>query len=489
MSRIRAFLALFIFGGMLSWACSEPMPSEPEGLLQVDPAFSHLGGGVCDVDFRDLARSARGFFGQPEQREASDLIRDLDDACETSGDPEDLPWLVLELMERVLDDGRAGSLEDGSVLAYGMLHLVDALPSPGAPSDFIDASDPNPFSIETTLGAALGSGGIFAVVDADHGPAGARDPVPFQLLTEDPPRELDALYAVATQEGLDWPTSIGIGNEDRALVLAHPVRTGDNDPLLEDFLFSPTTVGDQLVTELQYVFNMLPDPGTFSEQLRVAACFSEDVFDSLSASERARLSKDGVLLEDLGDDVGTLCDAVRETALLSDASVFGSLFANVTSLLSPEPLHAFGFTSCCVSGGAFAFSQMGSVFASADGYLMFTDSPSDVIAIEPDADCTTVDGTCALLGTVAVKALTGAGTPIEAIEITLSIGANQGVPAGAVLNGDLSESTSEGEGVATFGPDANLQVDKAGGYRLCANALDTSFNLAEACVDFHVRND
>jgi hypothetical protein len=73
--------------------------------------------------------------------------------------------------------------------------------------------------------------------------------------------------------------------------------------------------------------------------------------------------------------------------------------------------------------------------------------------------------------------------------VTVFIFNNQGVPAGAVLSGDLSAYTEERDGVQGIATFDNVIVGKPGGYTVCAAGTLAGFTFAEACSNlFNVRN-
>jgi hypothetical protein len=165
---------------------------------------------------------------------------------------------------------------------------------------------------------------------------------------------------------------------------------------------------------------------------------------------------------------------------LQSASLLGTALDAARALL-PRSLFAALFSdrqAPSLGGTPLNFSRFAPVAAQVEGSLEWVTSPPDVV----------VEGTS--LGVLQVRALSGAGTPIEKVVVTLSIRANQGVPAGAVLGGDTSSRTDEARGVATF-PDegaAPPSLGKPGGYLVCANASLTGYTFSEACVEVHVRN-
>jgi hypothetical protein len=92
---------------------------------------------------------------------------------------------------------------------------------------------------------------------------------------------------------------------------------------------------------------------------------------------------------------------------------------------------------------------------------------------------------------IQVRARSGDGTPMELVEVTLSIRGNNGEPAGAILTGDLLSLSRElNGGIATFPDDDNpVVVGKAGGYRLCVNGNFEGFSFNEVCSSvFNARN-
>jgi hypothetical protein len=156
---MRAAASLGLMAGftlLLATACADSPATGPETDLL--PASATVPG-ACAV-LGDVARDARGWFPQPEQRSASDLIRDLRTAC-TAGIQStvtSLAWQVLGLMESLHDQNRGGDPALGSILANELLSCVDALCTAGAVPGL-------------ALGGPLAAAGLFAVRSGGTAPA------------------------------------------------------------------------------------------------------------------------------------------------------------------------------------------------------------------------------------------------------------------------------------------------------------------------------
>ena len=101
--------------------------------------------------------------------------------------------------------------------------------------------------------------------------------------------------------------------------------------------------------------------------------------------------------------------------------------------------------------------------------------------------------------TVQIRALTGAGAPIELVDVTLRIFNNNGVPGGLVGTftpcfGPAASSPAVGCTRETESADAiasiTTTISKAGGYIICATGQGEGFIFPQACAPrrFNVRN-
>ncbi|MGD8279404.1 MAG: hypothetical protein PVH00_15305, partial [Gemmatimonadota bacterium] len=251
---------------------------------------------------------------------------------------------------------------------------------------------------------------------------------------------------------------------DPVIVYGHPV-TSDGLPLSE------ASIGN-----IQYKLDVYPDAGTFLEgALHVGACFSpEAIYDDGTNPFEPRMQRENVLLETATPG---FCGTV--SAPVQSASVLGSVFVLAREYIAP----LFGLAAAtkgapAVGGTPLDFSRFAPVAANTNGSLQFLTQPDP----SPTEDQP--------IGTIRVLALSGAGTPMEKVPVTLSILNNNGVPAGAVLRGTLTEATKElapDQGVATF---TDVTVSKPGGYTICATATTVAgFTFTVACSNvFNVKN-
>jgi hypothetical protein len=187
------------------------------------------------------------------------------------------------------------------------------------------------------------------------------------------------------------------------------------------------------------------------------------------------MQREGVVLE---EHVPGFCP----TSTAARASLI-SPFVAIAKRLMPANLSTalFADTKVRVVGGTpLDFSRFIPIAAAIDGFLEFvTQPPPEVTEGVP-------------LPTIMVRARSGNGTPMEIVDVTLSIKTNNGIPAGGVLFGDKQSFTKEAsgvQGIATFPDDGStLFVGKPGRYLLCANGTLNEFTFEEVCVVFHARN-
>jgi hypothetical protein len=166
--------------------------------------------------------------------------------------------------------------------------------------------------------------------------------------------------------------------------------------------------------------------------------------------------------------------------------VLFSLVRLASRVLLPEPLGAMAFTDRITigyGGGATFFSRFDNRNANVNGSLQFVQGPPNVVSSSTK------------VFPVKVKAMSGGGSPMELVEITLSIMDNNGVPAGIVgtftrCDGTQTAApavgcTREEDGIAYF----DLSISKAGGYIMCASASAAGFTFKQVCVPrINVRN-
>lgn len=399
--------------------------------------------GPCSL-VKGIASDARSWFSQPEQKVAQNQIQTMSSDCR-NGDQAAVTsdaWALLRYMETTLDAGRAGDPGVGSSLVNGLLACT---------TSYCEVP-PNPI---IPFAGALSSQGLFAVRSGSMKPAIARNPVHFSDIEG---TDIAAIWGVEVDQ--PW---LAVTFTDPVIVYGHPV-TSNGLPLSE------ASIGN-----IQYKLDVYPDAGLFLDgALHVGACFSpEAVYDDGTHPYEARLQREGVLLE-----TATPGFCGSAVAPLQSASMLGSFFSLAREYVAP----LFGLDYAtkgapAVGGTPLDFSRFAPVAANTNGSLHFL--------TQPDPTPTETQP----IGTITVLALSGAGTPMEKVLVTLSIQNNQGVPAGAVLGGSLSAYTQElaGEqGIATF---TDVTVGKPGGYTICATAWLNGFTFAQDCSNlFNVKN-
>lgn len=423
-------------------ACSDTQPSAPAA-DPIDMAAA-VATGPCSL-LKGITSDARSYFSQPEQKAAQDLAQAMASDCKSGlqGGLTAKAWQMLALMESVLETGRGGDPAVGSSLANGLLGCTGSL------CQF----PPNPI---LPLSGALASGGLFAIRSQTTDPAISRDPVTFADLRG---TSIQGYWGVEVDQ--PWAQ---VTFTDPVLVWGNPV-TSNGVPL-----------SDASIGNIQYSLNVYPDAGEFLDgALHVGACFSPAaVFDDGTNPLDPRMQRENVLLETHSPG---FCGSVFTT--VQSASLLGGIFALAKDLAQPL-LSMFVLadkSAPAVGGTPLDFSRFAPVAANTNAYLEFVTQP----------DATPTEGQP--IGTFQVRAKSGAGTPMEKVLVTVYIMNNQGVPAGAVLSGDLSAYTEERNGVQGIATFDNVRVGKPGGYTICATASLGGFTFMEACSNlFNVKN-
>jgi hypothetical protein len=436
----RGALAAVLAGAM--GACTDAQPSAP--LADPIDMAAAVATGPCSL-LRDITSDARSYFPQPERRTAQDIVQAMGTDCK-NGLQAGLTaraWQLLGMVEAVLEGGRGGDLATGSSLVNGLLGCTGSL-CEFPPSPFIDFS------------GALASGGLFAVRSQSTDPAVSRDPVQFTDLRG---TLISAFWGVEVDQ--PWAQ---VTFADPVLVYGRPL-TSNGVPL-----------SDAAIGNIQYELNVYPDAGEFLDgALHVGACFSpEAVFDDGTNPLEPRMQREQVLLE---EHVPGFCSSVFTP--VQSASLFGSLFALAKDVAQPLlSLFVMADRSAPAVGGTpLDFSRFAPVAANTNARLEFVSQPNPTPTESQP------------IGTFQVRARSGAGTPMEKVLVTVYIFNNQGVPAGAVLSGDLSAYTEERDGVQGIATFDNVIVGKPGGYTVCATGSLAGFTFAEACSNlFNVRN-
>lgn len=441
-----AVLAITLAGCIdMSARPSDPVSPETSVASAPMPAACRL---------QDLTRDARAYFSQPEIRDARDLISLIGTAC-AEGDQASVTshaWQALRLVETVANASRGGPAPAGASFANGLIDCIEQLCEPASGND-LDLLRP----LEAT--------GLFAIRAADQIPALSRTPVTF---TDFDGAANRARWGLEVDDHWSYVTGT-----NPVLLFGAPLVEGG------------TPVSEVSFGDLQFDMNRYPIPAEGQpghqyrdDALHVGICFEHEVtLPHLDGDEskpvlEPRMQREAVLLE---TRTPSFCDISFPE--LQSASLFAGLSATLL-----RPVMAF-FASDrlapSLGGTPLEFSRFAPVAADVRGSLVWVTGPASVVTEgEP-------------LGVLEVRAESGAGTPMEKVVVTLSLRANQGEPAGAVITGDASSLTDEGRGVATF-PDSGAEapsVGKPGGYLICANGSLEGFTFPEVCSDpFHVRN-
>jgi hypothetical protein len=349
-------------------------------------------------------------------------------------------WQMLELVEQELAGGGGEDLEKGASLVGGLLSCTETL----CRSDGIPGIDFLP---------TLGTAGLFAVRGNDQKPAVARGYVPF---TDFLGGANSALWGVE----VDLPWSV-VTQAPRVLI----------------FGFAPPApelpVAELRLGGLEYELKVYPKKGEFPDgTLHVTACFADDVElphvdgDHSKPSLEPLMQRQSVLLETYAGP--GFCDPPSS---MQHASILAPVAALARRIAAP--VRAYFFTDRGikhVGGTPLDFSRFAPVVVNGQGGGL-------ELLSGPNADVTVGES----VGTIRVRASTDNGTPIERVEVTLSIYNNRGVPAGAVLSGSTVELTEERDGlqgVATF---TDVSVGKPGGYIICAEGSFQEFTFERVC--------
>jgi hypothetical protein len=424
------------------FACSAETPSAPLPLDVVPQANAVA---ACDV-LPGLATNAAAWYPSLDRYDVQGLIARLQTSCGAGNQTQTtaIAWQLLEIMEFVLDRNREGPASIGNLVAGPLLACVISL----CDSSQLPAIDFAP---------SLSHEGLFAIRRTGTQPAVARDATPFI--------DFEGLANAAL-----WGVEVD---------LPWSQVTGTNPVLVYGLPGGPTLpLSDVGIGGLQYDLNVFPDAGEFVDgALHVSVCFSAlvtlPIVGGLDAGPR--MQRENVLLEDHQPSFCPLSS-------IQSASLFGPVASLVRRILPSSRSSALFATRIGVIGGTpLDFSRFSPVAANVSGYLEFVQGPNPIV----------IEGQP--IGDILVRARSGAGTPMEKVLITLTLVTNNGVPAGAVLSGDVasySEERNGEEGVASF-PDDGLppSVGKPGGYRLCATGELAGYTFPTICSDrFHGRN-
>jgi hypothetical protein len=401
--------------------------------------------GSCDLT-AGLAQDASGYFSPTDVQLASGLVKDLTAACNAGNAPivRTVSILLLNLVETALNSDRGGNPAIGSDFVNAVLACTASLCN----SAILPGID---FSI------ALSPFGLFAVRTTGTNSVLARGAIPFADFQGNP-------------NSAQWGVEVDLPWNQVTFVNPTILYGG---PVLQ----AGVSLDELGIGDLQYRMDVFPDAGQFLDgALHVSVCFAADVdVPASSVGLEARMQREGVVLE---EHVPGFCPV----STAQTASVI-SPFVALAKRVLPATLRSvlFADTRVRVVGGTpLDFSRFAPIAAQTDGTLEFVTTPPSVVT----------EGVP--LPTIQVLARSGNGTPMEVVDVTLSLRRNNGVPAGAVLSGDKQSPTREQnglQGIATFPDDGNLLiVGKPGGYLLCANGILDQFTFEEICAAFHARN-
>lgn len=400
---------------------------------------------TCDLT-AGIGQNASSYFGPMDVQRASGLSKDLTSACSSgnAATTKAITILLLQHLEGVLDGGRGGAPGTGSDLVNALLACASSLCD--------SAALPN-----IDFSAALSPFGLFAIRTTGTQDVLARGAIPFTDFLGNPNT---AQWGVEVDQSWNQVTFV-----NPTILYGSPVLQGG------------VSLDELGIGDLQYRIDVYPDAGQFLDgAIHVSVCFAADV--DLPASVvglEARMQREGVVLE---EHVPGFC----ATSTASQASI-ASPFLALAKRLMPARLSAvlLADTKVRVVGGTpLDFSRFIPIAAATDGFLEFvTSPPSEVTEGAP-------------LPPILVRARSGSGTPMEVVDVVLTIRNNNGVPAGGVLFGDKQSFTREAngvQGIATFPDDGTtLFVGKPGRYLLCANGTLNEFTFEEVCTVFHARN-
>ena len=382
---------------------------------------------VCDT--RDLSKTARSFFPRDFDKQAQDLISVLAEACaaEPVGTATDEAFDVMALMEAAL--GGVSDLDpvDGAALATGLLPFMEFMNCESS-----GCVEPV-FANDVLL--ALSERGAFAVRGGPGDPADdvvARDAV-------DPGTDTSAPPVWGLRPSLTWADVLG----QRALLYGHPESlSGGCDSATQD---CPAT-------NEEYDWKTLPDMDGFGAQMIVGACLAID--DAVVSEAFLRMRRNATALEQAGEFFNA-CGFLP-------AAQTASLTEKVLQFLSPwDKSLVAGGKKVGPGGNASDFSDFTPLNATADATLEIS-AIADGNVNEP-------------IGPIYVIARTANGTLLEKVQVRIAPENNNGswkvtyLPGGTDSCGTDCRYTEEEGGTAVF---EGLELDKTGGYRICATVKE-----------------
>ncbi|MDH3225130.1 MAG: hypothetical protein OEO23_15520, partial [Gemmatimonadota bacterium] len=283
-----------------------------------------------------------------------------------------------------------------------------------------------------------------------------------------------ALWGVETS-ATSWPDATGIPT---ILFYGNPTSNG----LLN--------LSEMPFGELALEMESFPDLDGFpGNQVHVGVCFETEItVPHLGGDESAptlaeRLQREGTILEPHSVDCAGWESSTAQSSLMS---TLGGAVALLGQAFLPQPLAAALMTdrrAPSTGGTPIDFSIFAPVAADPQGRMEWITPPAD-----GDDD--------AFLAPIVVQAVTGLGTPIELVHVTLRLIGNEGLPAGASFcepgvspcpdpEAYTLETLSGFDPVATFD---TVRIWKPGGYTICAQGSLNGFTFEETCQVVHIKN-
>jgi hypothetical protein len=452
---VAARRVLLVATAVVLSACGEPSRPSSGTPSPLEPSLARI---PSQCNTGDLASAARSYFSSPEQQTVADTLRAMEDECAGNNIAGVVAggWTVLSTIEAVLGGGTGGTATDGATLANGVMAFMCGV------QGGLCTPMPAPVSAD-----ALGPQGIFAVRNADATPIVAHGAVPF---TDFGGNSNNALWGLETSTS--WASATRV-----PMILFYGTPDAATSIPVKDLSFG----------DLGFAMHTFPDvPGFRDGELHVGVCYQEPVELPIPGLAD-RLQREGTLLQSYTPGCGAWWAGMTQVAGLDRA--FSNLLHLVGRAVLPQPL--FAATRPPSTGGTpIEFSHFAPVAANPSGSLVFVVPPQDGAAGQP-------------LSPIKVQALSGAGTPIELVEIQLYVAGNQGEPAGATFcdpegtgNQSCEDTAYTIEALSGYGTLAEFDqatLYKAGGYTICAKALDSSgstdFTFQGVCAPMiHIKN-
>lgn len=460
--RTKTFAALLLLGAVA--ACDTDAPPGHGGTTLVEPPVAAAQGSCADL--KALKQDARSYFSNPEQQEASDLLRTLEDACALGNHSavESAAWAVLGVMEGALEDGVAGAPAIGAAVVAGRnasaAGLMDCIADDaGSCSPSADATS------KDDVEAALGEYGTFTVRNGSSDYARARAALPWDT------DELAwwGLEVDPYGHGVTWSEAIWDDATSLALLYGAPGDGGSGT--------SETPVSD--IDDIDYDYHVFPHPdGGFAGKVYVGVCFSPlpTGADEPGMEPRIQRHPEGGSELILETYEPTFCPDVFPDLYASRPSSLKGVFAAAARFFLPEPLYAaVSHAVRSIGSSPSDFSNFLPVLAGTAGSLELLEGPP--ATVQPDQTISLV-----------VQALSANGTPMELVPVEVYVAGNSGSPANAIFYPDSEDTyyTLEVTDAGDYGAvEITGSIPKTGGYTLCAKVPTNGypgFTFQEACT-------